>query len=284
MKSKVSEGLSVIVPVFNETSSVKDTISGIGRAMEGCGYPYEIVVVDDGSTDSSSEILSSTSEVAIFTHPQNRGYGASLKTGIRHSKYDVIGITDADGTYPAKMIPELYRQMDGYDMVIGARNGETVVEKAHLRLGKFFIFGFASLATGHRITDLNSGLRIFKKSDILQFFDLLPDGFSFTSTSTVSYLCTGRKIRYVSIDYYSRSGKSKMKPIRDGYRIIRQIARTVYYFNPTRIYMLAAIIALVILTGILLSWIILTSGEGTTMLATIMAYVTQSGTMSPEYW
>ena len=118
--------VSVIIPAYNEAGSIKDVVRKIRAALDPADYAYEIIVVDDGSTDGTAASLIGQ-DVVILTHPENKGYGASLKTGIRSAKGDVIVITDADGTYPPEMIPRLLGGMDeGYDMVVGARTGKDV--------------------------------------------------------------------------------------------------------------------------------------------------------------
>src|SRR5512142_944488 len=116
--------VSIVIPAYNEAGSVRDVVERDRATMEPSGFIYEIIVVDDGSADGTAASLVGQG-ATIITHPENKGYGASLKTGIRGSKGDIIVIADADGTYPVDMIPELLRQMEeGYDMVVGSRTGK----------------------------------------------------------------------------------------------------------------------------------------------------------------
>ena len=120
-------GLSIIVPAYNEAESIGPVLDSIRHTMEGAGLDYELLVVDDGSLDETANVAEAGGH-RVLRHSENRGYGAALKTGIRHATYDLIAITDADGTYPNERLPELVRLAveDEYDMVVGARTGREV--------------------------------------------------------------------------------------------------------------------------------------------------------------
>lgn len=145
-------------------------------------------------------------------------------------------ITDADGTYPNKEIPRLLEHVDQYDMVVGSRTGKDVNIPLYRRPAKRFLSMLANYLSGTKIPDLNSGMRIFRKEDAKKFFNILPSGFSFTTTITLAYLSNGMLIKYVPIDYYERHGKSKIKPFKDGFNFILLIVRTITYFNPLKVF------------------------------------------------
>lgn len=236
MVSHTAPSVSIVVPAYNEAG-------GLGKVLDYlCGLEMEndveIIVVDDGSQDQTSEIARQFSTVKLIQHPQNRGYGASLKTGIRHAKGDLICITDADGTYPNERIPALVHQMHdgGYDMIIGARIGESVAIPLIRRPAKWVITRLASYVAGINIPDINSGLRVFPKETVLNFFDILPDGFSFTTTITLGMLAYGYNVEYVPIDYHQRVGHSKIKPIQDTLNFIQLISRIALYFSPLKVF------------------------------------------------
>jgi len=251
-------GITVIIPVFNEEQSLPKTINDVNKALEALDVEKEIIVVDDGSTDRTFE-LAKQSMGCLFRHYKNKGYGASLKTGIRNANYDIICITDADGTYPNDRIPALFEHMikNNYDMVVGSRTGEKVKIPLLRRFPKWVLNKLANYLSGTKIPDINSGFRIMKKPEVERFFNILPDGFSFTSTITLAMLTNGYAVSYIPINYYSRQGKSKIRPIKDTLNFFQLIIRTVMYFNPLKIFVPLSL-SLVLLAFLVLlgSWIL----------------------------
>lgn len=230
-----SKCISIVIPAYNEEGSISQIIEQIDLVMKSRDYVYEVIVVDDGSTDRTAEIAK-TKSVSTIQHPYNRGYGASLKTGIRNSRGEIVLMIDADSTYPVEKIPLLLSYMDEYDMVVGARTGQNVQIQLIRRPAKWILSKLANYLSGTRIPDLNSGLRAFKKEVALRFFNILPDQFSFTTTLTLAMTCSGYAIKYEPISYSRRVGKSKISPIRDTFNFVSLIIRTVMYFNPLKIF------------------------------------------------
>jgi len=237
--------VSVIIPAYNEADSIARVVDSVRDTLEDAGFVYEIIVVDDGSTDETVAKLVGK-KVRLFTHPENKGYGASLKTGIRGAKGDVIVITDADGTYPVSTIPSLVRDMeDGYDMVVGARTGADVNIPLIRRPAKFILRKLADYLSETKIPDINSGLRAFRKDIAFKYFHLLPKGFSFTTTITLAMLSDGYNVKFVPIDYAARAGgKSKISPLKDFTGFIMLIVRVICYFNPLKIFLPASLVFL----------------------------------------
>lgn len=227
--------VSIIIPAFNEEGAVGGVIDDIRKVMDETEMAYEIIVVDDGSEDGTVEEVRKRG-VRLIEHPFNRGYGASLKTGIRQARYSTVVITDADGTYPSREIPGLLKDIPPYDMIVGARIGANVRISFLRRLAKGLLTLFASYLTGARIPDLNSGLRAFRKDVALEFFRVLPSGFSLTASITLAMLANDYLVQYVPIDYYERRGKSKIRPIRDTLNFATLILRTVMYYNPLKVF------------------------------------------------
>lgn len=236
------DGLTVIVPVYNEEAGIGDVLEDLRSTLERFGGPWEILVVDDGSTDGSAEAVSAAG-VRVIHHDVNRGYGASLKTGIRNARHDLIVITDADGTYPAASILELIRAMDPAEMVVAARTGERVRIPLLRRPAKWFLRKLAEYLAGVEIPDLNSGLRCFRKRTVEEYLHILPNGFSFTTTITLAYHADSRLVRYLPTNYEKRVGASKIRPLRDTYNFLLLILRTVMYFDPMRIFMPPALLS-----------------------------------------
>ncbi|MDY7016586.1 MAG: glycosyltransferase family 2 protein, partial [Cyanobacteriota bacterium] len=190
---------SLILPVYNEESGILPTLDRIQENLKNSGCEYEIVAVNDGSSDRSSELLHSRNDIRVIEHRVNRGYGAALKTGIRHAKYPIIAITDADGTYPNERLPQLVAIAQNADMVVGARIGENVQYSTIRKIPKWFLIRFAEWITNTRIPDLNSGMRVFNKSVVERFIGILPDTFSFTTTITVAMLTNNYVVHYEPI-------------------------------------------------------------------------------------
>ena len=222
-----SAGISILVPVSNEALSVQQTLNQLVAIMRRLGQPYEILVIDDGSTDASRQAIAAVADPAlrVITHRRNQGYGASLTHGLRQARFPQLVITDADGTYPLERIPELLAGLDQHAMVIGARTGQQVHTAAARRLVKWGLHRLAERITGRAIPDLNSGLRAMRRAAILPLEPILPQRFSWTSTVTVALLLGGQAVAFVPIDYHRRQGVSKVHPMRDTLRALGCILR-----------------------------------------------------------
>ena len=232
------EGVSVIIPAFNEEKGISRVLDEHRETMGTSGLEHEIIVVDDGSTDGTAEIARRQG-VRLLSHKANIGYGGALKTGILHARYPLVVITDADGTYPNERIPELVQLVTRgeADMSVGARTGENVAISWVRRPAKWVISRLAELAAGQRIPDLNSGLRVFRRETVLRFFSLLPSGFSFTTTITLAMLTNGYTVEYLRIDYHERKGRSKIKPFQDTINFVLLILKIALYFAPLKIFL-----------------------------------------------
>lgn len=232
--------ISVILPAFNEEEAVADTVHAIATALGSARLePCEVLVVDDGSVDLTSE-RAREAGARVIKHPHNAGYGQSLKTGIVAASYDTIVIADADGTYPAEEIPALVATYTGggFDMVVGARQGKHYRGsplKQPLRLILKFLVEFT---TGRSIPDINSGLRVFSRGTSQKYFAHLCDTFSFTTSLTLAYMMTGRFVTYRPIGYSERTGRTKVRLFRDALRTLQYIVQAIIYYNPLKIFIL----------------------------------------------
>jgi glycosyltransferase involved in cell wall biosynthesis len=226
--------LSVVIPAFNEEGAVRQTIEDVRREMDATGVPYEIIVIDDGSEDNTLEIARSTG-VVVDTNQVNTGYGASLKRGIRHAQHEYVAIIDADGTYPARYLPPMLAMCRNQDMVVGDRGAAMKNVPWIRKPAKFILNSFASFLAERRLNDLNSGLRVFRKSELVPFIPLLPQKFSFTTTITLCMSCNGKRMIYTPIEYGKRVGKSKIRPV-DFINFIILVLRMTVLFNPLRVF------------------------------------------------
>ncbi len=236
--------VSVLIPAYNEEGAIAETVEAI-KQQAGHFKELEIVVINDGSTDRTSEIASKL-PVTFIEHPANRGYGAALKTGMQRAKFDYILIADADGTYPLEDIPRLLAEAPNCDMVVGARTGAIVQVPLLRRPGKWIITRLAEYLSGQKIPDLNSGFRIFRKDVALRYLSLYPDGFSFTTTITLAMLTNHYRVKFLSINYLKRVGKSSIHPIRDFTNFTILIIRICAYFKPLHVFVPPALLFIVL--------------------------------------
>ena len=228
---------TVLIPAYDEEAGIGPTLDRLRGVLADLPVATEILVVDDGSRDGTASELASYSGIRTVTHARNRGYGAALKTGLRHARHDLVVISDADGSYPCERIPDLVRRAAGADMVVGARSGASAGSSTLRGIPKWFLRRFAEWLVKTDIPDLNSGLRVFRKSDVDAFLGLLPDTFSFTTTVTLAMISNGYTVAFEAIDYRPRVGRSKIKPIRDTLRFMQLILRTGMYFAPLRVFL-----------------------------------------------
>jgi glycosyltransferase involved in cell wall biosynthesis len=233
---------AVIIPVYNERGAIEDTVRRVQGICAGVpGYDFEIICINDGSSDDTGEILARLPGITVITHEVNRGYGAALRTGLDYCSQEWIFITDADGTYPLQDLPGLLDvAAGGVDMVVGARQGSGISASLPHQLARWILRKMVHGLTGVMVPDLNSGMRVFRRSLYQEFRHLLPMGFSFTTTLTVASLYSGRKVRYMPINYERRIGKSNIKPVKDFFGFAMLIVRLASYFEPLRFFLPAA--------------------------------------------
>jgi glycosyltransferase involved in cell wall biosynthesis len=237
----VQEMVSVVIPAYNEEGGLTDVVKGLRSRLETCGRLFEIIVVDDGSQDRTLDVARGL-DVTLVSHETNRRYGAALKTGIHAARGEHILICDAEGTYPPESIPELLWHADNHDMVVAARTGGSVDISALRRLAKGNTPAARDLSVRGGDPRSDSGLRVFRRDAAMHFVPTLPAGFSFTTTITLAMLCNEGAVRYVPINYSKRTGRSKIRPLRDTLNFLILILRTILYFNPLKIFLPIAIV------------------------------------------
>ena len=226
-----SSKVTVIIPAFNEEQSIGEVVDNVYRHCSS--FLEDIIVVDDGSTDSTYQIACQ-SHAVVIQHKQNKGYGASLKTGIRQAKTDFVLTMDADGQHRVEDLERLLKFSD-YDMVVGQRS--SLIHSALWRMpGKWFIGKIANYLTNRKIPDLNSGLRLIRREVAIRYIHLCPSGFSFSTTITMALLSRGYNITYVPIQVEKRVGKSTVS-LKTGFDTIVLVLRLAALFNPLRLFL-----------------------------------------------
>jgi len=229
--------VSIIIPVYNEERSIAETLDQLTAILKTVERVSEIIVVNDGSTDRTAEIAGNYDNVRFVDRKHNRGYGYSLKEGIEKAQGEWILITDADGTYPLKEIPEFLKETGQYDMIVGERS----TDKVHLgilnRLAKLILKELIYILTYRWIIDINSGFRLFRKEIATRYFNIIPDGFSFTTTVTLISIIEKYRVKFIPIDYHKRSGKSHIRPVVDFFSFVILILRIITYFRPLRFFL-----------------------------------------------
>ncbi|MCB4755592.1 MAG: glycosyltransferase [Elusimicrobia bacterium] len=230
-------GLSVVIPAHNERDGIPSVVNSLTQTLQNIPCPYEIIIVDDGSTDGTAEVIEGRPFVRLIKHDHKMGYGHSLADGINASTHDVIAIMDADGTYPAEYLSDFLSQMESHDMLVGSRKHilpSTLSAKSLARRMLHILGGYLS---GHKIIDLNSGFRVFKKELWARYQHFFPVGFSFTTTLTLITHFTGRSLKYIPIDYWPRIGQTKVKYFMDGLRVAKWMLSLTWAFRPTRVWL-----------------------------------------------
>lgn len=229
---------TIIIPAYNEEGAIGETIEELIRS--GIPGRYEVIVVDDGSTDRTAEVVARYPEVRLVRHPANRGYGAALKTGSRHARSEKLVFMDADGQHSPDRIDEIVRLLDRYLMVIGERDPAS--RQAPTRLaGKKFIRWLGEYLVREKLPDFNSGFRGFRRAYLRSILGILPNGFSFSTTSTLAAIKQGVEYGTVSIHARERKGRpSTVRFLRDGGKTALLVLRIIMMFNPLRIFVPAS--------------------------------------------
>lgn len=223
---------SIILPARNEAENLAVLLPKLLEQFQDA----EIILVNDGSDDNTSEVCSNF-PIKVLHHPYSMGNGAAIKTGVRVATGDILVFMDADGQHKPEEIPRLLEKIDeGYDMVVGARQVNTHASVAR-RFANSFYNQLASLMTGHKILDLTSGFRAVRARHFRKFLYLLPNGFSYPTTSTMAFFRSGMAVCYVSIEAAQREGKSKIKVLKDGLRFMIIILKIGALFSPMRLFL-----------------------------------------------
>jgi glycosyltransferase involved in cell wall biosynthesis len=228
------ESVSVIIPAFQERQTIEATVRRTIDVVSRLGFSYEVIVVDDGSTDGTGDAARAAG-AQVLTCAQNFGYGGALKAGIRSASFRTIILLDGDGQHNPADIPRLLAERATFDMVVGRRKG-TAGSHFWRKPGKVILGWFANHLAGRKIPDLNSGYRALDRDMALRFLPIMPQGFSFSTTITLAAFKAGYSVQYVPIEVAHRVGKSTVR-VSDGFRTVMLIIRLVTLFAPLRIFL-----------------------------------------------
>jgi len=252
--------VTVLLPAFNEEEALPKVIDDVNQVMKTTKIRYEILVVDDASTDRTAEIAKARG-ARLYQHVLQKGSGAARRTGVIHARGEIIVVLDADGTYSPQDIPKMLEMFPKYDQVNGARTSEEGTLKLLRTPAKFLIRKLACYLSNTNIPDLNTGLKAFKRDIMLKYLWVIPDGFSCVTTMTLAFLCNGFNVGWIPTQYHPRIGRSKFHPIKDTYQYFLTVIRMVIYFNPLSVFIPAGTTLLVL--G-LFRWAVvkLTAGQG----------------------
>ncbi len=244
---------TIVLPCFNEQDHVLQELERITAAMDASGIGYEILAIDDASTDGTLAVLREAEArmpgLQVLAFRRNGGSGTARRIGTLRARGEIVVWTDADMTYPNERIPELVTMLltdPSYDQVVGARTSEEGTHKWLRVPAKWLIRKIAERLSNQKIPDLNSGLRAFRRQVSLPYLRLLPPGFSCVTTITLAFLQNQHDVHYVPIGYAKRAGTSKFHFVRDAYRYILQVLRMVMYFDPLKVLMPVALWLLVV--------------------------------------
>lgn len=235
-----TQKVSVVVPVYNEQGVIGQVLAQIEQQPQ----VDEIIVVDDGSTDQTVAEVGTHSQVRLVQHPYNIGNGAAIKSGIRAASGDIILLMDGDGQHPPTEIPNLLHYMDHYDMAVGARSTGTQ-SQWHRNLANSVFNAYASYIVGYPVPDLTSGFRAIRANIARSFVYLLPNGYSYPTTLTIALFRAGYAVKYHPFASPARTGKSKIRPFKDGWRFLLTLTRLATLFVPLKIFLPASLFFLI---------------------------------------
>jgi len=225
--------ISIIMPAFNEADAIGEVLDNLLPVAKENNW--DVIVVDDGSNDDTAEVAARHG-AEVLKHHSNRGYGASLCTGVRATDAEIVVFMDSDGQHNTDDIPRLLEHIEQYDMVAGARTRDSHVDLRR-RPGKKVLRWFADYLAKEKIPDINSGFRAFKRNLLLRYLHLMPEGFSFSTTSTLAMLKGGHRIKWIPIKTTKRVGTSTVKQLKHGPETIMLILRLTVLFDPLRVFL-----------------------------------------------
>ena len=236
--------ISIVLPAKNESAAIGQTLAQIQQLQ----LAHEIIVVNDGSTDQTKQVAE-TAGAKVVTHPYSKGNGAAIKTGARTATGDIIVFMDADGQHDPQDITRLIEKIEqGYDLVVGARQKGSQASIGR-GIANALYNNLATYMTEQKVEDLTSGFRAVRADKFREFLYLLPNGFSYPTTSTMAFFRAGYSVTYVPIHAAKRIGKSHIQPLKDGVRFFLIIFKIATLFSPLKMFLPIAILLFMIGTG-----------------------------------
>lgn len=236
--------ISIVLPAKNESLAIGQTIMQIQELQ----LAHEIIVVNDGSTDQTQQVAESAG-AKVLTHPYSKGNGAAIKTGARTATGDIIIFMDADGQHDPQDIPHLLEKIEqGYDLVVGARQKGSQASVGR-GIANALYNNLATYMTEQKVEDLTSGFRAVRADKFREFLYLLPNGFSYPTTSTMAFFRAGYSVTYVPIHAAKRIGKSHIQPLKDGVRFFLIIFKIATLFSPLKMFLPIAMLLFMMATG-----------------------------------
>ena len=236
--------ISIVLPAKNESAAIGQTLAQIQQLQ----LAHEIIVVNDGSTDQTKQVAE-TAGAKIVTHPYSKGNGAAIKTGARTATGDIIVFMDADGQHDPQDIPRLIEKIEqGYDLVVGARQKGSQASVGR-GIANTLYNNLATYMTEQKVEDLTSGFRAVRADKFREFLYLLPNGFSYPTTSTMAFFRAGYSVAYVPIHAAKRIGKSHINPVKDGIRFFLIIFKIATLFSPLKMFLPIAVVLFLIATS-----------------------------------
>lgn len=240
----MTDSLSIIIPAKNERTS----LPGVLDEIFSCCSPLEVIVVDDGSTDGTAA-AASREGVKVIKHPYSKGNGAAIKSGARAARGDILLFMDADGQHDPQDIPRLLAKLqEGYDLVVGARGKGSQASIGRGLANKLYNW-LATYMTGHKVEDLTSGFRVARAKKFREFLSLLPNGFSYPTTSTMAFFRAGYSVAYENIHAGRREGKSHISPLKDGIRFLLIIFKIGTLYSPLKLFFPLSVLPLLLGVG-----------------------------------
>lgn len=244
LKKEQTMKVSIVLPAKNESAAIGQTIAQIQLLQ----LAHEVIVVNDGSTDQTKQVVESAG-AKVVTHPYSKGNGAAIKTGARTATGDIIVFMDADGQHDPQDIPRLIEKIEqGYDLVVGARQKGSQASVGR-SIANALYNSLATYMTEQKVEDLTSGFRAVRADKFREFLYLLPNGFSYPTTSTMAFFRAGYSVTYVPIHAAKRIGKSHIQPLKDGVRFFLIIFKIATLFSPLKMFLPIAILLFMMATG-----------------------------------